>query len=145
PEPGQTLGRVAAAQLHFVREIARRHPNSPKPALVGNCQGGWAAMSLAAVDPEITGPLVLNGAPLSYWAGVHGKNPMRYLAGLTGGGWPAYLTADLGNGRFDGAWLVQNFESMNPANTLWAKYYRVFKNIDTEVPRFLDFEKWWGG
>jgi len=145
PEPGQTLAAVTAAELRFVREVVGRHPDSPKPALVGNCQGGWAVMGLAAIDPGITGPLVLNGAPLSYWAGVHGKNPMRYLGGLAGGSWPAYLLSDLGNGRFDGAWLVQNFEMLNPANILWTKYYRLFANIDTEVERFLDFEKWWGG
>lgn len=145
PVPGQTLAAVTAAELRFVREVVGRHPGSPKPALIGNCQGGWAVMGLAAIDPEITGPLVLNGAPLSYWAGVDGRSPMRYLGGLAGGSWPAYLASDLGNGRFDGAWLVQNFENLNPANTLWTKYYNVFAKIDTEVPRFLDFEKWWGG
>lgn len=145
PEPGQTLACVAAAELRFVREVARRHPDSPKPALVGNCQGGWAVMALAALDPEVAGPVVLNGAPLSYWAGVHGRDPLRYLGGLAGGSWPAYLLADLGNGRFDGAWLVHNFESLNPANTLWTKYYQVFADGEQAARRFLDFEKWWGG
>jgi len=28
---------------------------------------------------------MLAGSPLSYWAGGHGKNPMRYLGGLLGG------------------------------------------------------------
>lgn len=145
PEPGQTLRDVADAEALFVREVARRHPKSPKPAIVGNCQGGWAVMGLAAADPEITGPLILNGAPLSYWAGVDGKNPMRYLGGLIGGGWLVNLLSDLGRDRFDGAWLVQNFEALNPANTLWTKYYRLFAHIDSEVERFLGFEKWWGG
>ncbi|ANQ84922.1 hypothetical protein dqs_1884 [Azoarcus olearius] len=145
PEPGQTLACVAAAQLRFVREVAARHPRSPKPALVGNCQGGWAVMALAAVDPGIAGPVVLNGAPLSYWAGVRGRDPMRYLGGLAGGSWPSYLLGDLGHGHFDGAWLVQNFEGLNPANTVWTKYYRVFRGGEEEARRFLDFEKWWGG
>lgn len=145
PEPGQTLRDVADAEALFVREVARRHPKSPKPAIVGNCQGGWAVMGLAAADPDITGPLVLNGAPLSYWAGVDGKNPLRYLGGLAGGGWPVNFLSDLGRDHFDGAWLVQNFEALNPANTWWTKYYHLFAHIDTEVQRFLDFEKWWGG
>src|SRR5581483_2177244 len=34
---------------------------------------------------------------------------------------------------------------LDPANTLWDKYYHVFANVDTEPPRFLDFERWWGG
>lgn len=72
PEPGQTLTDVCAAEAHFVREVIARHPDAPKPIIVGNCQGGWAAMLLAASNPDITGPLVLNGSPLSYWAGARG-------------------------------------------------------------------------
>src|SRR5262249_53243662 len=74
-----------------------------------------------------------------------GDNPMRYAGGLLGGTWLASLAADLGAGKFDGAWLVQNFENLNPANTFWDKYYHLFANVDTEPPRFLDFERWWGG
>ena len=40
---------------------------------------------------------------------------------------------------------MQNFENLNPANTFWDKYYQVFANVDTEAPRFLEFERWWGG
>lgn len=149
PEPGQTLLDVTAAEQQFVHKVRELHPDSPKPVLVGNCQGGWAAMMLAASDPRETGPVVINGAPMSYWGGAwsegEGDNPMRYTGGLLGGTWPASFTADLGNGLFDGAWLVQNFESLNLANTFWDKYYHVFANVDTEPPRFLDFERWWGG
>src|SRR5215469_2312877 len=149
PEPGQTMLEVTAAGQRFVHKVRELHPHSPRPALVGNCQGGWAAMMLAASDPEETGPVVINGAPMSYWGGAwsegEGDNPMRYAAGLLGGTWLASFTADLGNGIFDGAWLVQNFENLNPANTLWDKYYHLFANVDTEPPRFLDFERWWGG
>jgi pimeloyl-ACP methyl ester carboxylesterase len=149
PEPGQTLVDVTAAEQQFVKKVRELHPNSPKPVLVGNCQGGWAAMMLAASDPDDTGPVVINGAPMSYWGGSwregEGDNPMRYAAGLLGGTWPASFAADLGNGVFDGAWLVQNFENLNPANTFWNKYYHLFANVDTEPPRFLEFERWWGG
>mgnify|MGYP000737147026 CR=1 FL=1 len=149
PMPGQTLLDVCAAEARFVHHVRELHPNSPKPAIVGNCQGGWAAMMLAASNPDDTGPVVINGAPMSYWSGAwaegEGDNPMRYAGGLLGGSWLASLTADLGNGIFDGAHLVQNFEYLNPANTFWDKYYHLFANIDTEPPRFLEFERWWGG
>jgi pimeloyl-ACP methyl ester carboxylesterase len=149
PEPGQTLLDVCAAEQQFVRRVRELHPEAAKPAIVGNCQGGWAAMMLAAASPEDTGPIVINGAPMSYWGGAwsegEGDNPMRYAGGLLGGTWLASLTSDLGAGKFDGAWLVQNFENLNPANTFWDKYYHVFANADTEPPRFLDFERWWGG
>jgi pimeloyl-ACP methyl ester carboxylesterase len=149
PEPGQTLLEVCNAEQQFVRRVRELHPDALKPAIVGNCQGGWAAMMLAAAGPDDTGPIVINGAPMSYWGGAwsegEGDNPMRYSGGLLGGTWLASLTSDLGAGTFDGAWLVQNFENLNPANTFWDKYYHVFANVDTEPPRFLDFERWWGG
>jgi pimeloyl-ACP methyl ester carboxylesterase len=149
PEPGQTLLDVCAAESVFVKKVRALHPDSPKPAIVGNCQGGWAAMMLASSDPEDTGPIVINGAPMSYWGGAweegDNDNPMRYAGGLLGGTWLSSFVSDLSDGIFDGAWLVQNFENQNPANTFWNKYYHVFANVDTEPPRFLEFERWWGG
>ena len=145
PEPGQTILDITQAEGIFLRKVAEAHPEAPKPVVIGNCQGGWAVMMLGASQPELTGALVLNGAPLSYWAGERGRNPMRYLGGLAGGSWPAALLADLGNGKFDGANLVLNFESLSPGNTWFKKYYNLFANADTEAPRFLEFERWWGG
>ena len=149
PEPGQTLLDVCRAEQQFVKKVRALHPKSAKPAIVGNCQGGWAAMMLAASDPDDTGPIVINGAPMSYWSGAwsegEGDNPMRYAGGLLGGTWLSSFVSDLGAGKFDGAWLVQNFENLNPANTFWDKYFNVFANADTEPPRFLEFERWWGG
>ncbi|MBM3115783.1 DUF3141 domain-containing protein [Jeongeupia naejangsanensis] len=145
PEAGQTLADVTAAEADFLREVIRRHPDSPKPALVGNCQGGWAAMLVAAQNPELVGALVMNGAPVSYWAGNDGGNPMRYAGGNLGGAWTALLASDLGKGKFDGAYLVDNFEGLDPANTLVKKNYHLYDQIDTEPPRFLEFERWWGG
>ncbi|MGF6855178.1 DUF3141 domain-containing protein [Paraburkholderia sp. CI3] len=148
PEPGQTLLDVCNAEQLFVRKVRALHPDSPKPAIIGNCQGGWAAMMLASSDPEETGPIVINGAPMSYWSAAwsegEGDNPMRYAGGMLGGAWLASYAADLGNGKFDGAYLVENFENLNPANTFWDKYYHLFSNVDTEPPRFLEFERWWG-
>src|SRR4249919_2978325 len=149
PEPGQTLLDVCAVERSFVERVRALHPKSPKPAIVGNCQGGWAAMMLAASHPEDTGPIVINGAPMWYWGGAWedgpSDNPMRYAGGMLGGTWLASMTSDLGAGKFDGAWLVQNFENLNPANTFWDKYYHLYRNVDTEMPRFLEFERWWGG
>src|SRR5208337_545077 len=113
--------------------------------VIGNCQAGWAVMMLAAIRPELFGPIILAGSPLSYWAGLKGGSPMRYSGGLLGGSWLTAFTSDMGAGRFDGAWLVQNFESLNPANTFWTKQYNLYSKIDTEAPRYLEFERWWGG
>ncbi len=146
PVPGQTIEDVGRAEAVFLEKVIALHPQADgKPCVIGNCQAGWAVMMLAAVRPELFGPIIIAGSPLSYWAGVHGKNPMRYSGGLLGGSWLTALTSDLGHGKFDGAWLVQNFENQNPANTLWTKQYNLYSKIDTEAPRYLGFERWWGG
>ena len=145
PEPGQTLADVCAAEATFVRTVRARHPAAPRPIVVGNCQGGWGVMLLAAANPDIAGPVVINGAPLAYWSGVRGRrHPMRYLGGLSGGSVAAMLMSDLGAGKFDGAHLVFNFETFSPGNVWWKKYYDLYATVD-DASRYLDFEKWWGG
>jgi len=146
PVPGQRLVDVMLTEARFLELVRERHPDaSGAPCVIGNCQAGWAIMGLAALRPDLPGPLLLAGSPLSYWAGAPGLNPMRYTGGLLGGSWPSHLASDLGNGRFDGASLVLNFEQMNPGNTWWSKYYNLLDKADTEPPRFLEFERWWGG
>jgi pimeloyl-ACP methyl ester carboxylesterase len=146
PLPGQTLDDVLHAMVAFLERVIELHPDSlGKPAVIGNCQAGWQTLMTAAIRPELFGPIIVAGAPVSYWAGWSGKNPMRYSGGLLGGSWLTALASDLGGGKFDGAWLVQNFENLNPANTLWTKQYNLFSKIDTERERYLGFERYWGG
>ncbi len=145
PVPGQTVEDVCLTEAAFLEEVAARHPEAEgKPVVIANCQAGWQIMMMAALRPELAGPILLAGSPLSYWAGVRGKNPMRYLGGLLGGTWLTALAGDMGAGIFDGAHLIANFESLNPANTYWKKLYNLYSKIDTEAPRYLDFENWWG-
>jgi hypothetical protein len=143
PCPGQTLADVLHALRRFVGEVSRRHPGKP-PVLYGNCQAGWAITLLSADCEGLVGPAVLNGSPLSYWAGESGVNPMRVAGGLVGGAWLTHLLADMDAGRFDGAWLAANFENLKP-EAVWDKYANLFTHIDTERERFLEFERWWNG
>lgn len=143
PSPGQTMADVLHALRRFVEEVAKRHGGKP-PILYGNCQAGWAIAILAADCQGLAGPAVLNGSPLSYWSGETGINPARVAGGLLGGAWLTHLWSDLGNGRFDGAWLVQNFENLKPEG-VWGKYANLFSHIDSERERFLEFERWWNG
>jgi hypothetical protein len=86
PMPGQTIEDIARAEAVFLEKLIALHPEADgRPCVIGNCQAGWAVMMLAAVRPELFGPIVIAGSPLSYWAGVRGKNPMRYSGGLLGG------------------------------------------------------------
>ncbi len=145
PVPGQTIEDVCRAEAVFLEEVAKRHPEAEgKPIVIANCQAGWQIMMTAAVRPDLAGVIMLAGTPLSYWAGVRGKNPMRYLGGTLGGTWLTALAGDMGAGIFDGANLVANFESLNPANTYWTKPYNVYSKVDSEPERFLEFETWWG-
>ena len=145
PVAGQTIEDVCRAEAIFLEEVAKRHPEAEgKPIVIANCQAGWQMMMTIAIRPELVGVIMLAGAPLSYWAGVRGKNPMRYLGGTNGGTWLTALAGDLGVGTFDGASLVANFESLNPANTYWTKPYNVYSKVDSETERFLEFETWWG-
>ena len=146
PMPGQTIEDIMRAEAVFLEKVIALHPDADgKPCVIGNCQAGWAVMMLAATRPELFGPIIVPGSPLSYWAGVEGRNPMRYSGGVLGGSWLTALTSDLGAGQFDGSYLVENFENQNPANTFWTKNYNLWSNVDSEGARFLEFEKWWGG
>ena len=145
PEPctGQTLADVLHALGRFVEDVVKRHPDKP-PVLYGNCQAGWAITLLSADCEGLVGPAVLNGSPLSYWAGESGVNPMRIAGALLGGVWATHLLADLNDGRLDGAWLAFNFENLQP-EAVWKKYANLFTHVDTERERFLEFERWWNG
>jgi pimeloyl-ACP methyl ester carboxylesterase len=146
PMPGQTIEDVMQVEAAMLEKVISLHPGADgKPCVIGNCQGGWAVLLVAALRPELFGPIIVAGSPLSYWAGVEGENPMRYTGGLAGGSWMTALASDLGDGKFDGGMLVENFENLNPSNTLWTKKYNLWANIDDEAERFIEFEKWWGG
>ena len=130
--------------MKFFERVVELHPDAPRPFAIGNCQAGYQTLMVAMLRPDLFGPCLVAGSPMSYWQGVHGKNPMRYSGGLLGGSWLTAMTSDLANGTFDGTWLVLNFDSLNPANWLWGKQYEVYSGIDTGGQRFLRFEKWWG-
>ncbi|MFV0298588.1 MAG: DUF3141 domain-containing protein [Hyphomicrobiaceae bacterium] len=145
PVPGQTIEDVAHAHTHFLDHIVSLHPEANgKPFVLGNCQAGWHVLMAGCMRPDAIGPVMVAGAPLSYWGGVHGKYPMRYLGGMLGGSWLSELTSDMSNGTFDGAWLISNFDAGNPTNTYWTKQYNVWSNPDKEHERYLGFENWWG-
>ena len=85
PMPGQTIEDIARAEAIFLEKVIALHPEADgKPCVIGNCQAGWAVMMLAAIRPELFGPIIVAGSPLSYWAGVRGKNPMRYSGRFAG-------------------------------------------------------------
>ena len=144
PEPGQQFLDVVEGQVSFFERVAELHPDAPRAFAIGNCQAGYQTLMVAILRPDLFGPCLVAGSPMSYWQGVHGKNPMRYSGGLLGGSWLTAMTSDLGNGKIDGTGLILNFDMLNPANWLWGKQYEVYTHIDSDADRYLKFEKWWG-
>lgn len=144
PVQGQQFLDVVEGQVAFFERIVERHPNAPRPFAFGNCQAGYQTLMVAMLRPDLFGPVLVAGSPMSYWQGVRGKNPMRYAGGLLGGSWLTALASDLGKGRIDGTSLIMNFDLLNPANWLWGKQYEVYTHVDTDAERYLKFEKWWG-
>jgi hypothetical protein len=144
PEPGQQFLDVVEGQVRFFERVVELHPEAPRPFAIGNCQAGYQTLMVAILRPDLFGPCLVAGSPMSYWQGVHGKNPMRYSGGLLGGSWLTAMASDLGKGKIDGTALILNFDILNPANWLWGKQYEVYTHIDTDAARYLKFEKWWG-
>ena len=144
PEPGQQFLDIVEGQVKFFERVVELHPDAPRPFAIGNCQAGYQTLMVAILRPDLFGPCLVAGSPMSYWQGVHGKNPMRYSGGLLGGSWLTAMTSDLGKGKIDGTGLIMNFDLLNPANWLWGKQYDVYTEVDTDAERYLNFEKWWG-
>lgn len=144
PVPGQQFLDVVEGQIKFFERVTELHHDAPRPFVIGNCQAGYQTLMVAMLRPDLFGPVLMAGSPMSYWQGVHGKNPMRYSGGTLGGGWITAMMSDLGHGKFDGTYLVLNFDELGPANWLWGKQYGIYTAIDTGAERYLGFEKWWG-
>ena len=82
PEEGQTIEAVMRGEGVFLKKVIDLHPEADgKPVIIGNCQAGWAMMMLASTCPDLCGPIIAAGSPLSYWAGVRGANCAWSTAG----------------------------------------------------------------
>src|SRR5271166_5596100 len=50
PMPGQTIEDVCRAEVIFIEEVVKRHPEAEgKPIIIANCQAGWQVMMMAAI------------------------------------------------------------------------------------------------
>ena len=118
PVAGQQFLDVVEGLVSFFEHVVELHPDAPRPFAIGNCQAGYQTLMVAILRPDLFGPCLVAGSPMSYWQGEHGKNPMRYACGLLGGSWLVAMMSDLGAGKIDGTNLVLNFD----ANWLWGTY-----------------------
>ena len=103
-------------------------------------------MLLAAMRPELFGPIIVAGSPLSYWAGVHGAKP-HALHGRAAGRQLAHRADGRSRQRQVRRRLARQRTSRTSTRPTryWTKHYNLYSKIDTEAPRYLEFEQWWGG
>ena len=85
PLPGQTFIDFVEGQVAFFDHVISLHPDCPPPFSLGNSQAAYQTLMVAALRPDLFGPVMLSGSPISCWQGVRGKHSMRYSGGLTGG------------------------------------------------------------
>ena len=139
PARARCRARRSRTSLHaeaaFLEQVIALHPEADgKPCVIGNCQAGWAVMMLAAIRPELFGPIIIAGrAACPTGPACAARTRCATRGGLYGGSWLTALTGDLGAGMFDGAWLVQNFENHEPGQHLWTKQYNLWAKVDTEA------------
>lgn len=70
PVPG-TIEDVARAEAEFLEHVITLHPEADgKPCVIGNYQAGWAVMMLAALRPELFGPIIVAGSPVILGGGT---------------------------------------------------------------------------
>ena len=72
PVEGQRFLDVVEGQVKFFEKVVELHPDVPKPMAVGNCQAGYQTLMVAMLRPDLFGPCLIPGSPMSYWQGVHG-------------------------------------------------------------------------
>ena len=84
PVPGQTIEDIAAAEAAFLERVIALHPKADgKPAVIGNCQAGWAVMMVAAKRPELFGPSSSLGLPSLIGPACAARTPCAIPAGCS--------------------------------------------------------------
>ena len=146
PMPGQTIERVARAEYRFFEEVNALHPQAAGQTVCHRQLPG----RLGIDDPCRRRPAPARPDPSCRFADRllvrrRGKESDALFRRPARRQLAASLASDVGHGQFDGAFLVNNFEQLNPAHTYWTKLYNVYSQVDTERARFLEFERWWGG
>lgn len=73
PEPGQRFLDVVEGQVKFFERVIELHPDAPLPFAIGNCQAGYQTLMVAMLRPDLFGPCLVTGSPMSFWHGWGNK------------------------------------------------------------------------
>ena len=143
PMPGQTIEDVCTAEARFVEEVARAHPEAEGKPVHHRQLPGRLADHDDGRDPARSCPA------RSCWPARRcptgpacaARTRCAISAALLGGTWLTALAGDLGDGIFDGANLVANFESLQPGQHLLGEaLQRLFqgRHRSGALPRLRD-------
>jgi len=110
--------------------------------LVGDCQGGWLASIVAALDPESVVSLTCGAAPIDFHAGM---GPLLDNVALSApyGGAPYRAIVEAGGGVLRGEVMVGGFIALAPEDE-WKKQLDLLLGLrDPDyVARYAEFEDW---
>ena len=70
---------------------------------------------------------------------------MRYMGGLLGGSWLRRLPAISATASSTAPGWCRISRASTRRTRCGRKQYNLFAKVDTEAPRYLGFERWWGG
>ena len=146
PMPGQTIEDIAKAEAVFLERVIALHPDAEgKPCVIGNCQAGWAVMMLAALAPNCSGQSSLPARRFPTGPGSAASTRCATAAACSAAaGWrPSRAISATANSTVRG-WCRISRTRTRPTRS-GRKQYNLYSKIDTEAPRYLDFERWWGG
>ncbi len=136
----ETAGSSIVEYVDSVRD-AIAHIGGPVH-LVGDCQGGWLAAIVAALDPDSVASLTIGAAPIDFHAG---EGPLldsiALVAGLDGAPYRALVKA--GGGVLPGEVMVAGFIGLAPEEEGRKQLDLLLSIHDEEyVRRYADFEDW---
>lgn len=110
--------------------------------LVGDCQGGWLAAIVAALDPASVASLTVGAAPIDFHAG---DGPLLDHVALSAGkgGAPYRALVDAGGGVLRGEVMVAGFIALAPEDEIRKQLDLLLSLRDPDyVARYADFEDW---
>ena len=136
----ETAGSSIVEYVDSVRD-AIAHIGAPVH-LIGDCQGGWLAAIVAALDPDSVASLTIGAAPIDFHAG---EGPLldsiALAAGLQGAPYRALVKA--GGGVLRGEVMVAGFIGLAPEEEGRKQLDLLLSIHDAEyVRRYADFEDW---
>lgn len=110
--------------------------------LVGDCQGGWLASIVAALDPDSVASLTVGAAPIDFHAG---SGPLldhvALAAPLQGGSYRSLVSA--GGGVLRGEVMVGGFIALAPEDEIKKQLDLLMGMRDPDyVRRYAEFEDW---